>query len=285
VLFRSDVDAGSIEIDPLELRGKRYFMLRYNADFRAPLGSNGGGAHGASPLATWIDAAGAEARALHSPKRDHVAGTRVTNDVGAFLRNQANGRAQGTNEGSVSSTHCVSPLLLQTARDTKLLPVVQLRSGVIVLMGNMRYTIFIGLALAAWLPACAVGNGGDGWVSCGRNARFQLEDLGMSPDPVAAGDRVERFRVTLRSDGPADCETRVQIRETQGGDLIGRETKPRLRRGVNRFNIEPDSRYRFSRQEHCFVVVVDREGNWSPVDAVRRFCARQINGKRWTLKS
>ena len=49
---------------------------------------------GASPLTTWIDAAGAEVRALHSPKRDHVADTRVTNDVGAFLRNQANGRAQ-----------------------------------------------------------------------------------------------------------------------------------------------------------------------------------------------
>jgi hypothetical protein len=75
-------------------------------------------------------------RALHSPKRDHVAATRVTNDVGAFLRNHANGRAQGTNDGSVSSTHCVSPLLLQTERDTKLLPVVQLRSGVILLMGE-----------------------------------------------------------------------------------------------------------------------------------------------------
>jgi hypothetical protein len=62
--------------------------------------------------------------------------SRVTNDVGAFLRNHANGRAQGTNEGSVSSTHCVSPLLLQTPRDTKLLPVVQLRSGVILLMGD-----------------------------------------------------------------------------------------------------------------------------------------------------
>jgi hypothetical protein len=60
------------------------------------------------------------------------------NDVGAFLRNQANGRAQGTNEGSVSSTHCVSPLLFRTARDTKLLPVVQLRSGVILLMGGSR---------------------------------------------------------------------------------------------------------------------------------------------------
>ena len=41
-----------------------------------------------------------------------------------------------TNEGSVSSTHRVSPLLFQTARDTKLLPVVQLRNGVIVLMGD-----------------------------------------------------------------------------------------------------------------------------------------------------
>jgi hypothetical protein len=59
----------------------------------------------------------------------------VTNDVGAFLRNHANGQAQGTNAGSVSSTHCVSPLLLQAARDTKLLPVVRLRSGVILLMG------------------------------------------------------------------------------------------------------------------------------------------------------
>jgi hypothetical protein len=46
VLFRSDVDACGIEIDPLELRGKRYFMLRYNADFTAPLGTSAGGAHG-----------------------------------------------------------------------------------------------------------------------------------------------------------------------------------------------------------------------------------------------
>ena len=46
MLFRSDVDAGSIEIDPLELRGKRHLGLRYTSDFRAPLGTSGGGAHG-----------------------------------------------------------------------------------------------------------------------------------------------------------------------------------------------------------------------------------------------
>ena len=72
--------------------------------------------------------AGAKVRSLHSPKRDHAAATRVTTDVGAFLRNHANGRAQSTNDGSVSSTHYVSSLLLQTAPPTKLLPVVQLRS-------------------------------------------------------------------------------------------------------------------------------------------------------------
>jgi hypothetical protein len=77
---------------------------------------------------------------LHSPKRDHLAATRVTTDVGAFLRNHANGRAQGTNDGSVSSTHCVLSLLLQTAPTTKLLPVVQLRSGVILLMGDPYWT-------------------------------------------------------------------------------------------------------------------------------------------------
>jgi hypothetical protein len=141
-------------------------------------------------------------------------------------------------------------------------------------------------ALAIWVQGCAAGNRDrDDWVNCGRNTRLQLVDLDMSPDPVTVGERVERFRVSLRSDGPADCETRVQIRETQGGDLIGRDSKSRLRRGVNRINIEPDDRYRFSRQEHCFVVVVDIEGNWWPVDAVRRFCASQTGGKRWTLKS
>src|SRR4029077_3183135 len=120
-------------------RGKRHLGLRCGADLTVLLSTSGcGAAHGTSPLTTWIhwDAAGAKVRSLHSPKRDHAAVPRVTTDVGAFLRNHANGRAQSTNDGSVSSTHCVSPLLLQTAPATKLLPVVQLRSGVILLMGD-----------------------------------------------------------------------------------------------------------------------------------------------------
>jgi len=40
--------------------------------------------------------------------------------------------------GVNAATHCVSPLLLQTACDTKLFPVVQLQSGVILLMGDPK---------------------------------------------------------------------------------------------------------------------------------------------------
>src|SRR6478672_8553823 len=102
----------------------------------------------------WIhsDTVGAEVRSLHSPKRDHLAATRVTTDVGAFLRNHANGRAQGTNDGSVSSTHCVLSLLLQTAPTTKLLPVVQLRSGVILLMGDPNSSLTIWVLSSRCLP-------------------------------------------------------------------------------------------------------------------------------------
>ena len=64
-----------------------------------------------------------------------------------FLRNKAHGRCRRTNDGSVSSTHYVSPLLLQTAAPTKLLPVVQLRSGVILLMGDPLSSLFCVLAL------------------------------------------------------------------------------------------------------------------------------------------
>jgi hypothetical protein len=107
----------------------------------------------------------------------------------------------------------------------------------------------------------------------------------MSPEPAASGDRLERFRVSLRSAGSSDCAIQLQIREAQGNDTIASERVYRLRPGMNRINVEPESRYRFSRQEHCFNVVVNIENNWRPVDAARRFCARQMGDRRWSLRS
>src|SRR5262245_23315843 len=116
VLFRSDIDTCSIQIDPLQLRGKWHFSLRYNADFTAPLATRVGRAHGGSSFVGGFIRTQRARRCARCILPNGITWpSRVTNDVGAFLRNHANGRAQGTNEGSVSSTHCVLPLLLQTA--------------------------------------------------------------------------------------------------------------------------------------------------------------------------
>jgi hypothetical protein len=123
----------------------------------------------------------------------------------------------------------------------------------------------------------------DNWASCARGHRLQVVDLDMSPDPVADGQRINQFRVSLRSDGADDCATYLQIRETEGNDLIATERVYRLRPGINQIRIEPDGRYRFSRQEHCFNVIANIENNSRPVDTARRFCARQVGGKRWSL--
>jgi hypothetical protein len=150
-------------------------------------------------------------------------------------------------------------------------------------MKKFRHVLITALALAALLQGCVIQDRDD-WVNCGRD-RLRVVDLDMSPDPVAVGERLERFRVSLRSDGSSDCAIQLQIRETQGNDVIASERVYRLRPGMNRINVEPEGRYRFSRQEHCFNVVVNVENNWRPVDAARRFCVRQVGDRRWSLRS
>lgn len=157
---------------------------------------------------------------------------------------------------------------------------------------SFRY-LLLGLA-AVLLGGCVVAEGdwwgsdrrssGDRWSRCGRDVRLQLVDLSMSPDPITDGQRVRTLRVSLRADDRTQCETAIQIREMPGNDLVGRERVSRLRGGMNNIEIEPNEGYRFSRKEHCFVVVANIEGTGRSIDAARRFCARQIAGRRWTLK-
>jgi hypothetical protein len=53
---------------------------------------------------------------------------------------------------------------------------------------------------------------------------------------------------------------------------------------MNEIEFEPAERYRFSRNEHCFQVIANIEGAGRPIDAARTFCARQISGRRWSLR-
>ncbi len=136
---------------------------------------------------------------------------------------------------------------------------------------------------AAILPSCVMVDNDRNVVACGGSHRLQVVDLDMSPDPIAEGQRINRWLVHLRADASGECRTVIQIRETSG-DEVGREKVSRLRPGNNEIEIEPNERYRFTRSEHCFQVIADIANTPRPIDAARRFCARQIAGRRWTMQ-
>ena len=160
-------------------------------------------------------------------------------------------------------------------------------------MGNFRFLLAMGF-LAVMLEGCFVVDDRDRrtddrrdfdrFVSCGRGHRLQVVDLDMSPDPISEGQRIREWRVRLHADASGECRTTVRIVERADNDLVGAERVHRLRPGMNVIDVDPLERYRFTRDEHCFQVLVDIEGTWRPVDAARGFCARRVAERRWTLR-
>ena len=147
----------------------------------------------------------------------------------------------------------------------------------------MRRIKMLVLALgAAALQSCVVADT-DRLVTCGGNHRLQVVDLDVSPDPLAEGARINRWFVRLRADGSGECRTTIRVRD-EGGDVVAQERVWRLRPGINEIELTPLERYRFSHNEHCFLVIADIAGTGRPVDAARKFCARQIAGRRWTMR-
>jgi hypothetical protein len=147
----------------------------------------------------------------------------------------------------------------------------------------MRQLKMVLLAFAAAaLQSCVVVDS-DRMVSCGGAHRLQVVNLDVSPDPIADGQRMNRWFVRLRADGSGECRTTIRIRE-DSGDLVAQERVWGLRPGINEIELAPLERYRFSRNEHCFQVVADIAGTARPVDAARRFCARQLAGRRWSMR-
>jgi hypothetical protein len=160
-------------------------------------------------------------------------------------------------------------------------------------MKNVRCLLKLGgvIILAASLQSCIVadvdrrgGGGGDvRFVACGGEHRLRVMDLDISPDPIADGQAIRTLRVRVRADGTGECQTTFQVRE-RDGDLVARDRVYRLRPGINEVVFEPLERYRFDRSEHCFEVSANIAGNYRRIDAERTFCARRIDGRRWTLR-
>jgi len=158
-------------------------------------------------------------------------------------------------------------------------------------MKNGRRLLKLGsvAVLAAALQSCVVadvdrgGGRDDRSVLCGGEHRLRVVDLDISPDPIGDAQPIRALRVRVQVDGSGECQTTFQVRE-RDGDLVGRERVFRLRPGVNEVTFEPIERYRFSRNEHCFDVIANIAGTARRIDAEHTFCARQLPGRRWSLR-
>lgn len=107
---------------------------------------------------------------------------------------------------------------------------------------------------------------------------LRILQLEMRPDPIREGQLVN-FEATISN--LSSYSGRVSLFIKERDRLISSVYDVRLYPGYNKV-IFPESNYRFSRDEHCFIVEVDIEGTRRPVDAVRKFCARR-SYYGWTL--
>jgi hypothetical protein len=110
------------------------------------------------------------------------------------------------------------------------------------------------------------------------HGQLQVTELAMSPDPVREGQKI-RFSMLMVNNSSFSRRVSIAIRD--GDALVNEVSNISIRPGANRIKF-PYTGYRFSREDPCFVVLVDIGGNYKPVDLARRFCVQRTN-RGWTL--
>lgn len=119
-------------------------------------------------------------------------------------------------------------------------------------------------------------------VECTPPHRMAILDLDVVPDPVVQGQPIQGWRITLRSDRNGECGTLLEVRDQD--QIAGAGERQVIRPGRGSYTISAAPGYRFQRRDPCFVVQVNVGGTFTPVDAQRTFCARQMRGAGWTLR-
>ncbi len=100
---------------------------------------------------------------------------------------------------------------------------------------------------------------------------LRILQLEMSPDPVRAGQSVSfRAVVSNVSKHPGRVSLFVKDRD----EVVTAVHDVAIKPGQNEI-VFPQTNYRFSRNEYCFIVEVDIERSRRPVDLAKEFCARK----------
>jgi hypothetical protein len=116
---------------------------------------------------------------------------------------------------------------------------------------------------------------------CAPPHRLKILDLGMVPDPIRQGQRLQLWTVALQSDYNGECRTLLEVRDQD--QIAGAQVEYLIRPGVGRYTFQAVPGYFFQRQNHCFVVRANIGHTWAPVDAKKMFCASRTPAG-WSLK-
>jgi len=148
-------------------------------------------------------------------------------------------------------------------------------------MKRLKHRLAIALIVATTGSAFPMAAIGAPPVECAPPHRLSILDLGMIPDPVHQGQRIQLWTVTLRSDWNGECLTSLEVRDRD--QLAGKRTQYLIKPGEGRYTFQAEPAYSFQARDHCFAVLVNVGNTWTPINAQRAFCARSGPGG-WSLK-
>jgi hypothetical protein len=136
------------------------------------------------------------------------------------------------------------------------------------------------LLMALILQSCAAVRTGP----CSKTLNLELVSLTMHRDPLPEARKIDQWRAIIRSDSSQICQTSISIAEAESKELITHETTADLSLGTNQILLHSLDDYRLSGKEVCFEVNVAIDGQKTPLDATRRFCARTIDRGLWSMR-
>ncbi len=124
---------------------------------------------------------------------------------------------------------------------------------------------------------------GDLSKPCSHSDHLKIISLSIHPDPLPDASRVEEWLLRLRYNSEAECQTVIQIVETER-EVVAAEAAVLIRSGANEIKLTPAPDYRFMANERCFNVVLTATDSKIESEDRQAFCVLRIDNRWWTMR-
>jgi hypothetical protein len=118
---------------------------------------------------------------------------------------------------------------------------------------------------------------------CSQGDDLKIVSLSIHPDPLPDTSRVEEWLLRLRYNSEAECQTIIQIVETER-EVVAAGAAVLIRSGANEIKLTPAPDYQFTANERCFKVVLKATGSKIESEDRQAFCALRIDNRWWTMR-